>query len=413
MNYKYLFLDMNAYFASVEQNDNPCLRGLPVAVTPYTGKTGCVIAASYEAKDKGVKTGDRVGEARQKCPAINIVEARAYRYYDVHQKIRSTLDSFSPWVAPHSIDEFCITLDRRERNLRDATRLARDIKSAIKSRVGECLRCSAGVGPNMFLAKLATDLRKPDGFLIITLENSPTIFAQINDLIDICGINRASCLRLQRAGIYNGTDLFNATSARLCQIFKRPGERWYLKLHGYDAEELHDPPKSVGHSYVLEPTMRTHEYARPVIHKLAIKVAKRLKDNCAQTQLVYVFVGSFDRAKRHAHAILPPTNNTALIANTALRLYDDCSVPRPAKIGVVATRLIHSPSTQLTLFEDTTKAYELDIAMRLVNQKWGSDALAPASLYMVQETAPYRIAFNALYNPHDVKINTQTSGQHI
>ena len=409
--FKYLFLDMNAYFASVEQNDNPALRGKPVAVTPYTGKTGpkgvplggCVIAASYEAKSFGIKTGDRVGEARRRCPSLIIAEARAHRYYEVHRQIKSILLGFSPWVVPHSIDEFCITIDSKERNLHYVTQLTGGIKQAIKTRAGEWLRCSVGIGPNMFLAKLATDLRKPDGFLVITMENLPMIFAQIDDLTTICGINYASRLRLERAGIRNGLDFFQSSPERLRQIFGRPGEGWHLKLHGTDIIQTDDLPKSVGHSYVLGPEMRTPERARPVIHKLAYKVAKRLKDNHALSQIIYVFVGSFDHGRRHGHAILSPTNNSATIAQTALRLFDDCFMPRPYKIGVIATRLIHSPSTQLTLFEETTRSLQLDSTIRKITQRWGSKILMPASLYMVQNAAPYRIAFNALYDPRDAK----------
>src|SRR5262245_21439876 len=169
----YLFVDMNAYFASVEQQKRPELRGRPVVVVPVQAETTCCIAASYEAKKYGVKTGTRVSEARQKCPGLCVVEARPKLYVTTHHRIRAAIDSCLPVTTVASIDEMYCQLQGRERQPDGATEVARQVKLAIRTQVGEALRCSVGLGPNRLLAKVAADMQKPDGLTVIRPEELP------------------------------------------------------------------------------------------------------------------------------------------------------------------------------------------------------------------------------------------------
>jgi len=397
--FKYLFLDMNSFFASVEQQDRLELRGKPVAVTPYTGPTGCVIAASYEAKGRGVKVGDRVGEAKEKIPSIAVVEARPRRYLQIHGQIKRALEPFSPWVEPYSIDEFSLLIDARERREEVIHRLGQDIKLAIKKRVGEHLRCSVGIGPNIFLSKLGTDLRKPDGFVVMRLHRLENIFAAIADLTTLCGISYGLSARLRSAGISTPLQLWRCDPMRLRRVFGVAGERWYRDLHGFDSNLPQDLPKSVGHSYVLEPSLRNHGRARQVIHKLASKVAIRLRQKNLVAEEIYVGVRALSGGGQFSHQRLEPTNKTVDITRVVLRLFDRCPAEKPLLLSVTATRLGFCPHRQLSIFDRDDRLGSIETAVDNINQRFGPETVVSADLTHASRIAPYRIAFNALDEP--------------
>src|ERR1044071_3576907 len=161
----WLFLDMNSYFASVEQEVQPHLRGKPTAVVTVDADSTVCIAASYEAKAYGVSTGTALGEARRKCPDLNVVVARHEIHVDYHKRIQEAVEQNCLHVSKIiSIDEMECRLTGRDRQISNAQELARQVKKAIYS-VGEMLHCSVGLAPNRFLAKVASNLQKPNGLV--------------------------------------------------------------------------------------------------------------------------------------------------------------------------------------------------------------------------------------------------------
>src|SRR6185437_6694085 len=154
----WLLLDLNSYFASVEQELRPELRGRPIAVVPVMADTTCSIAASYEAKAFGVRTGTRVSDAKQMCPGIVLVEGRHEVYVDYHNRIVEAVEQCVPVSAVLSIDEMASSLVGREQPLSAALNLAQRIKASIRENVGSTLRCSIGLAPNRYLAKIASDM---------------------------------------------------------------------------------------------------------------------------------------------------------------------------------------------------------------------------------------------------------------
>jgi DNA polymerase-4 len=150
---RWLLVDLNSYFASVEQELRPELRGRPVAVVPVMADTTCAIAASYEAKVFGVRTGTRVGDAKRMCPGIMLVEARHDVYVDYHNRIFEAVERCVPVAAVLSIDEMASSLIGREQPLSAALDLAKRVKISIRENVGSTLRCSIGLAPNRYLAK--------------------------------------------------------------------------------------------------------------------------------------------------------------------------------------------------------------------------------------------------------------------
>ena len=162
MDLRWLFLDMNSFFASCEQQDRPELRGRPVAVAPVDSDATSCIAASYEAKAFGIKCGTNVGEARRRCPELVVITGNHSVYAEYHRRILWLLRSILPDVRKLSVDEMaCPLWGGNELTEGDAVALARRIKRALREHVGEQMICSVGLAPNAFLAKVATELHKP------------------------------------------------------------------------------------------------------------------------------------------------------------------------------------------------------------------------------------------------------------
>jgi DNA polymerase-4 len=196
----WLFVDMNSYFASVEQQLTPGLRGKPTVVVPVMADSTCCIAASYEAKGYGIKTGTKVAEARRLCPDLEIVESRPEIYIEMHHKIWSAVNSVLPVEKVLSIDEMACRLTGRQTDYDNAVSIGRRVKEAIKEQVGEYVKCSLGLAPNRFLAKVATDMEKPDGFTVITKEDLPHKLYSLS-LTDLPGIGKRMHKRLKLHGV--------------------------------------------------------------------------------------------------------------------------------------------------------------------------------------------------------------------
>src|SRR5580693_6502476 len=197
----WLFVDLNSYFASVEQQVRPELRGRPVGVVPMMADTTVCIAASYEAKAFGVRTGTVVADAKRMCPEIVLVEARHEIYVDYHHRIVEAVESCVPVTAVCSIDEMACRLMGRERPLRAAMDLGMRVKKTIRDRVGPMLRSSVGLATNRYLAKVASDMEKPDGLVALPLDLLPEALRQLT-LRDLPGIGPPTEKRLNEKGIH-------------------------------------------------------------------------------------------------------------------------------------------------------------------------------------------------------------------
>ena len=275
---KWLFLDLNAYFASVEQQAEQRLRGRPVGVLPLQSETTCIIAASYEAKARGVKTGTPVWEARRLCPGIVLVPARHELYVNYHHRILKEIDNHIPVSRVGSIDEMACELLGDEREPEKALALARRLKRGILDNVGECLRCSIGIAPSRFAAKVASDMQKPDGLVLIRPEELPERFFGL-ELRDLAGIGPNMERRLNAAGVHSVRALTALQPKHARKIWGSvAGERFWYGLHGVDIPEA--PPaakRSIGHSRILPPAMRAPDEARQVARRLLAKAAGRLR----------------------------------------------------------------------------------------------------------------------------------------
>ena len=272
-----LFLDLNSYFASVEQNERPELRGKPVAVVPMMTDSTCAIAASYEAKAYGIRTGTKIYDARRMCPQLTLVLARHNIYTQYHLKVLEATEKHIPVTKKWSIDEFHCDLMGREKIPENAIKLARDIKAQIHRDVGPSIHCSIGIAPNSFLAKIATDLQKPDGLVLLRPEDLPGRLFGLG-LRDLPGINVRMEERLNKAYIKTVEDLWRTTPKQARSIWGSVhGEKFWYWLHGYDVPHQETNTCMVGHSRVLDPELRVPEKARQITRRLLFKATMRLR----------------------------------------------------------------------------------------------------------------------------------------
>ncbi len=426
----WLFVDLNSYFASVEQEVRPDLRGRPVGVVPMMADTTCCIAASYEAKAFGVRTGTLVGDARRMCPEIAFVEARHEIYVDYHHRIVEAVESCLPVTAVLSIDEMACRLMGRERPLRAALDLGLRVKAAIHDKVGPMLRSSVGLATNRFLAKIASDMEKPNGLVALPLDILPNALAQLA-LRDLPGVGARTEQRLNAKGVHTMQQLLALDCQQAGELWGSVwGERLWHWLRGEDFETSEtDHLKSISHSHVLAPEMRTAEKAWAVAHKLLHKAAMRLRSNGLWASGIGLAIGfSAPRRKPTGDgdnaSPAPPTpvsrfgiptrgwhaelrlmecqDNQTLIAALSRLWASRPAQPefnQPYYIGVQLNGLVPDRLHSLNLFdalENTQSRTRLLAAMDELNQKYGTGALAPAAMLTAYKAAPTRIAFHSI-----------------
>jgi DNA polymerase-4 len=241
---KIIHVDMDAFFASVEQRDDPALRGKPVAVGGSSLR-GVVAAASYEARKFGVRSAMPSVTARRLCPDLIFVKHRFDVYKAVSRQIRDIFEDYTPLVEPLSLDEAYLDVTENLKGMASATEIAREIKARIREETG--LTASAGVSYNKFLAKLASDYRKPDGLFVIRPEAGPA-FVEGLEVGRFHGIGPKTAEKLNRLGIVTGLDLRRQDAAFLQKHFGRAGAYYYSIARGIDHRSVkpHRQRKSVG-----------------------------------------------------------------------------------------------------------------------------------------------------------------------
>lgn len=389
----YIFLDLNSYFASVEQAENPALRGKAMAVAPTPGDGATIIAASYEAKRFGVKTGTKVGDARTMCPQIEIVDARPSLYTHYHNQILEAVDHILPVEKVCSVDEMRFRLLGDEMNPARAVELAQALKDVIRSRVSPVLTSSVGIAPNAFLAKLATEFEKPDGLVVIEARDLPGRLDG-HPLTIFPGINRKMEARLMATGIFKSDQLVRANQQEIRRAFGSiTGEKWWFLLRGFDVNTDHEVNKSLGHSNVLGPEWRSDAGAREILLRLTNKAAARLRANGLWATHLSVHVTGV-RRHWHRETKLPPTQDAITVAERLLELWETRDFDAPRKVGVTFTGLRPISAVTPSLFDQTAERAQLGHAIDSMNQRYGKNTVYLAGLTRAKDQASEKIAFN-------------------
>jgi DNA polymerase-4 len=395
---RYLFIDMNAYFASVEQQLDPKLRGKPVAVVPVMADTSFCIAASYEAKKFGIKTGTMIRDAKQLCRDLILIEAQHRCYVEVHRALLKAIENVLHVDRVASIDEMVCRLLGTEREPATAQKLAQEVKAVIRDEVGEYLRCSIGLGPNVLLAKVAADMQKPDGLTVIEQHELPERLFCLQ-LEDLPGIGARMRKRLNKQGILSVQQLCQLANRDLNFMWgsKVLGQRWYHALHGDEIEEIRTRQGTVGHSHVLPPDLRNDRDAWSVLQRMLYKAAMRLRDDELKARSVTVHINYMGRENWSARRRIDPTGDTP----TLLQVADSIWRKKPTtgkilKVGVILGDVIKAAQIPNHLFERDRTLLALSEAMDDINQRYGMQGAYFGGLHGYLQRAPMRIAFNRI-----------------
>lgn len=395
-NYRYIFLDMNAFFASCEQQAHPELRDKPVAVTPTVCDSGCVITASYEARKYGVKTGSIVRDAKHLCPNLIVRPSDTFLYLKYHHIFIKLISELTPFYQVRSIDEVAIKLSPTDQTASQSLAFANLIKNKISTRLGQYIRSSIGIAPNSFLAKLAAESKKPNGLTTLTLKNLENFYNTCK-LTDFCGINYRMQAQLNRYNIYTPLDFFHADIDKLKKYFGKMGQYWYLKLHGYDALDNFNfaPPKTISQSHVLEPLCRKWILAWPICQKLFFKAAKRLRTENMSTKKITLLVKTLDHVYQRQEFKTEYLADNFTMTRYMKNLWGkiDKTQSYPLKIIIVFSHLSKNSFCQQQLFSHPTKEQDLSCAIDNINTHFGSNKIISANMLKTISEAPDRISF--------------------
>ena len=348
----WLYVDLNSYFASVEEHLNPKYRGKPLAVVPMLSDSTCVIAASYPAKKYGIKTGTRVGDAKRMCPGLILISGNHDQYIQYHQKIVTAIESCHPITAVTSIDEVACALGGRDKNLDNAKALAQEIKNKIYKNVGESFSCSIGLAPNRFLAKVATDMQKPNGLVTIMPEDIPHKLYSLK-LRDLIGIGARMEERLNLAGVHTIERLYELDVNTMRSIWGGVGgECFYKWIRGHDLELSYNENQSIGHEHVLPPKYRNAEGAYLIGQRLLNKAAARLRKINSWVRHLSVTVKYTDKTYWSDEVKMLECQDTFTLQDAFDQIWSSFKPGAPLKISVNLTRLVHDNERTFSFFEN-------------------------------------------------------------
>lgn len=417
-----LVVDFNSFFASVEQQERPELRGLPVGIVPVMAETTGCIAMSIEAKKFGVKRGMRVAEARRACPGIRIVESRPGVYIDWHRRLVEIIESCIHVDKVQSIDEVTCGLRGAWAEPAKAVSIAKKIKSEIAKRAGGRLLSSIGIAPNWLLAKVASDMQKPDGLVVLN-DDDGDIPAKLLHLkpSDISGIGRGMDERLRARGVETVAALYALSLREMRAVWGGVvGERMWRLLHCEDVPlPEHESDKSIGHGHVLPPELRKNDAALAVLHRLLQKAAMRLRDSGLYAGGLQVYAAHGDGTSWSDELHFNETRDTLALTHVLARLWErrlasarDAKKP-PVRIGVMLFRLLRAEAHTPDLFEaqsERTRGRLLD-AMDEINRVLGKNTVYFGGAHGATAEAPMRIAFTRIPKPEIEEIDRSLKGR--
>ncbi len=399
----WLFLDMDCYFASVEQQFQPALRGRPVGVIPVETDHTCCIAASTEAKQYGVKTGTRVKEARQLCPHIQLVKARPKFYIEIHHAIIRSVEHHVPIDKVYSIDEVAIRLLREQKQPKVAAALAEQIKDGLRADIGPFVTCSIGIAPTRLLAKTASDRRKPNGLMILDLPDLPHCFSGM-PLNDFPGIGPSMFRRLQQHEVLTVEQLWSLSLSQTRQIWGGvQGEHWWHGLHGNDYPEPATRRRSMGHAHVLGPKWRSEAGAHAIMTRLLHKGAARLRHHGYWAHQLHARIKYESDHVWYDRIGLPACQDTQTILESFSQLWrrrpalpacsDRLKPDRPKKVSITLTGLMPTASHSLLLFQEIERRDRLSQVIDRLNRRWGTHTVYFGGMHDTRHPMEDKIAF--------------------
>ncbi|MBN1325921.1 DNA polymerase IV [Candidatus Falkowbacteria bacterium] len=393
-----LHLDMNSYFASVEQQANSFLRGKPVGVCAYLAPRGCIIASSKEAKKLGIKVGCTVEKAKQIYPKIILVENEPAKYRSTTKKIFNILSDYTDRIEPYSIDEAFLDMTGHIKNWQQGEKIILEIKARIKKEVGEWLACSAGLSWTRFLAKFASDICEKDSYLLIdSIAKMEDIFNRVK-ITEAWGIKERMQVHLNRLGIFNLLDLKNFPVANIMQALGKPGYYLWANANGVEVQGIRTQeeilPKSIGHSYCMPRHTTDLKYLAGILMKLSEKTGRRLRIQGLEARGIYAgywlkYGGGFFKSKKVPSALF----TTEEIFKAAQNLLFKTLPPRAVTMLAVSVTQLQPLTNQLDLFYSLDKKRFACQAMDKINDKFGEYTIFNGTMWGLGDQAHDRIGF--------------------
>ena len=380
-----LHIDMDAFYASVEKLDDPRLKHKCVIVGG-TSNRGVVSAACYEARRFGVHSAMPVYQAKQKCPHGVFVPPRMGRYKEVSKKVMALLKEFSPLVEPVSIDEAYMDITGCQRLFGEPQDIAREIKRRIHESVQ--LTCSIGVAPHKFLAKIASDLEKPDGLTLIMPEQVPR-FIESLAIKKVPGVGKKMVRQLEVLGIRTLGDVQRLPERALLKHLGKFGRRLRALSAGSDASPVtpHTPHKSISSERTLAADTRDVKLLKRYLLSQSAEVARQLRQAGVRAKTIVIKIKNADfKTVTRRTTIAVPTQSSETIYKHAAQLLDDFKITQKIRlIGVGTTGFSTvTASVQMGLFDQKEKPNDnwekVDKALDSISQKFGKDVIGRASI---------------------------------
>lgn len=384
-----IHVDMDAFFAAVEQRDNPDLRGKPVAVGGAAAQRGVVCAASYEARRFGVRSAMPMAVALRRCPQLIVVPADHRKYRAVSAAVMKIFGTYTPLVEPLSLDEAFLDVRGCERLFGPPEKIGAAIQRRIRGELS--LSASVGIGPNKFIAKLASDFRKPAGLTVVPPEKVWDFLAPL-PVERMWGTGAKTAARLKRMGVRTIADLRLLPRDLLTERFGKYGGVLYAFARGRDDRpvEPHREAKSMGREVTFPADVSDARTLRRTLRHLAEKVARSLRRADLRCRTVTLKFKYPDRRLVTRTVTLPePTNLTGPIYETAASLLDaHCQAP-VRLVGVTCGNFTREQT--LTFFRDADQVREEKVtaAIDRVKDRWGEKAVQPAILLEKPEAEPH------------------------
>jgi DNA polymerase-4 len=375
--------DMDAFFASVEIREQPELRDKPVVVAGRPDQRGVVAAASYAARQYGIRSAMPTATALKHCPELIILPVRMTLYSEVSSQIHAIFSCYTPLIEPLSLDEAFLDVNASEALFGRAVDIARRIKQEIRDELQ--LVVSVGVAPNKFLAKIASDLEKPDGFVVL----EP---ADVQDFLDplpvsrLWGVGKVTEQQLHAINIHTVAELRKLPEAKLRQQFGQHGEHLWQLAHGRDDRSVtpEREAKSISHETTFAQDISDPEILRAVLLNLTEQVAARMRRQALRGRSVQLKLRFADfRTTTRVHSLRQPTHSTHELWNTVSQLFEKASaagLPPLRLIGMGVSGFQNDHQTaQLTMFDEPPPETEnVDKLADDINSRFGHKLLSRA-----------------------------------
>lgn len=388
-----MHIDFDSFFASVEQQANPFLRGRPIGVGGSSLSKGIVCAASIEAKKYGVKTAMPMFKAVKLCPNILGIKGDGTKYSWIQKKTIKLFSEYTDLVEPFSIDESFIDVTKTLKFFDSPENIANEIKNKMRRLFGEYITCSVGVGPNKLVAKLVSDLRKPNGLFIVTEENLNSVLQSV-ELKDFCGIGNRIEKRLNKLNIYTTKQLQEADHEKLYKEFGNVGSRFLINLafgKDYDpvshVEDIRTP-KSIGHQHTLSKNTRDVEIMKVNVRRLSEMVGRRLRRKEMKGKIITLYLRDSEFHSQHESKNIGKYIDSGRdIYEIAEQIFERIYKGQEIRlVSVSISHLIPKDKQPLHLFLEEQKLDKITSAADLINDKFGEFTLVPADTLRADRT---------------------------